>query len=96
MCTQQTALEQKHISPMNDAVVIFVETNQYTFRDNGVPIDLVRCIVVVEKRRILLNIRVDVSDRQCSRHRFKIARLMETSIVRCRRRRISSRSSRND
>ena len=39
--TQQTALEQTHISPMNDAVAIVVETNPYTFRDNGVPIDLV-------------------------------------------------------
>ena len=46
---------------MNDAVAIVVETNQYTFRDNGVPIDLVRRIVVAEKRRILLNMRVDVS-----------------------------------
>ena len=59
--TQQTALEQKHISPINDAVAIFVETNPYTVRDNGVPIDLVRRIVVVEKRRILLNMRVAVS-----------------------------------
>ena len=59
--TQQTALEQTHISPMNDAVVIVVETNPYTFRDNGVPIDFARRIVVVEKRRTLLNIRVDVS-----------------------------------
>ena len=46
---------------MNDEVAIFVETNPYIFRDNGVPIDLVRRIVVVEKRRILLNMRVDVS-----------------------------------
>ena len=59
--TQQTALEQTHISPMNDAVAIVVETNPYTFRDNGVPIDLVRRIVVVEKRRLLLNMRVNVS-----------------------------------
>ena len=59
--TQQTELEQTHISPINDAVAIVVETNPYTFRDNGVPIDLVRRIVVVEKRRILLNMRVDVS-----------------------------------
>ena len=59
--TQQTALEQTHISPMNDAVAIVVETNPYIFRDIGVPIDLVRRIVVVEKRRILLNMRVDVS-----------------------------------
>ena len=55
------ALEQTHISPMNDAVAIVVETNPFTFRDNGVPIDLVRRIVVVEKRRILLNMRVDMS-----------------------------------
>ena len=59
--TQQTVLEQTHISPMNDAVAIVVETNSYTFRDNGVPIDLVRRIVIVEKRRKLLNMRVDVS-----------------------------------
>ena len=59
--TQQTALEQTHISPMNDAVAIVVEKNPYTFNDNGVPIDLVRRIVVAEKRRILLNMRVDVS-----------------------------------
>ena len=59
--TQQTALEQTNISKMNDAVAIVVETNPYTFRDNGVPIDLVRRIVVVEKRRILLNMRVNVS-----------------------------------
>ena len=58
---QQTTLEQTHISPMNDAVAIVVETNPYTYRDNGVPIDLVRRIVVVEKRRILLNMRVDMS-----------------------------------
>ena len=59
---QQTALEQPHISPMKDAVAIVVETNPYTFRDNGVCIDLVvRGIVVVEKRRILLNMRMDVS-----------------------------------
>ena len=54
--TQQTALEQTHISPMNDAVSIVVETNPYTFRDNGVPIDLALRIVVVENRRILLNV----------------------------------------
>ena len=59
--TQQIAVEQTHISPMNDAVAIVVETNPYIFRDNGVPIDLVRRILVVEKRRILLNMRVDVS-----------------------------------
>ena len=59
--TQQTELEQTHISPMNDAVAIVLKTNPYTFRDNGVPIDLVRRIVLVEKRRILLNMRVDVS-----------------------------------
>ena len=58
--TQKTVLEQTHISPMNDAVAIVVETNQYTFLDNGVPIDLARRIVVVEKRRILLNVLVDV------------------------------------
>ena len=46
---------------MNDAVAIVVETNPYTFWDNGVPIDVVRRIVLVEKRRILLNNRVDVS-----------------------------------
>ena len=46
---------------MNDAVAIVVETNPYNFRDNGVPMDLVRRIVVVEKRRILLNMRMDVS-----------------------------------
>ena len=46
---------------MNDSVAIVVETNPYTFRDNGVPIDLVRRIMVVEKRRILLKRRVDVS-----------------------------------
>ena len=46
---------------MNDAVAIVVETNPCTFRDNGVSIDLVRRIVVVEKRRILLNMQVDVS-----------------------------------
>ena len=45
---------------MNDAVAIVVVTNPYT-RNNGVPIDLVRRIVVVEKRCILLNMRVDVS-----------------------------------
>ena len=61
MRIQQTALEQTHISPMNDAVAIVVETNPYTFRDNGVPIDLMRRILVVEKRRILRNMRVDVS-----------------------------------
>ena len=60
--TQQTALEQTHISPINDAVAIVVETNPYTFRDNGVSIDLVRRIVVVEMRCILLNMRVDVSE----------------------------------
>ena len=59
--TRQTAIEQTHISPINDAVAIVVKTNPYTFNDNGVPIDIVRCIVVVEKRRILLNMRVDVS-----------------------------------
>ena len=46
---------------MTDAFAIIVETNPYTFRDNGVPIDLARRIVVVEKRRILLNVRVDMS-----------------------------------
>ena len=59
--TQQTVPEQTHISPINDAVTIVVETNPYTHRDNGVSIDCVRRIVVVEKRRILLNMRVDVS-----------------------------------
>ena len=59
--TQQTVLEQTHISQMNIAVAIVVETNPYTFRDNGVPIDLVRRIVVVGRRRIRLNMRVDVS-----------------------------------
>ena len=59
--TQQTALEQTHSSPINDAVAIVVETRPYTFSDNGVSIDLVQCIVVVDKRRILLNIRVNVS-----------------------------------
>ena len=38
-----------------------METNLYTFRNNGVPIDLVRRIVVVEKRRIPLNMRVNIS-----------------------------------
>ena len=46
---------------MNDAVAIVVEPNPYAFRDNGVSIDLSRCIVVVQKRRILLNVQVDVS-----------------------------------
>ena len=46
---------------MNDAVAIIVETNLYTFSDKGVPIDQARRIVVVDKRRILLNVRVDVS-----------------------------------
>ena len=45
--TQHTALEQTHISPINDAVAIVVETNPYTCRDNGVTIDLVRRIVVI-------------------------------------------------
>ena len=58
--TQQTALAQTHISPMNDAVAIVLEANPYTIRDNNVPIDLARRIVVVEKRRTLLNMRVDV------------------------------------
>ena len=58
--TQQTALGQTHISPMSDAVAIVVKTNSYTFKNNGVPIDFVQLIVVVEKRRILLNMRVDV------------------------------------
>ena len=61
MRTQQTALMQTHISPINDAVAIVIDTNPYTFRDNGVPIDLVQRNVVVKKRRILLNMRVDVS-----------------------------------
>ena len=59
--TQQTALEQMHISPMNDTVAIVVATNPYTFRNNGVPIDLVPRIVVVIKRHILLNMGVDIS-----------------------------------
>ena len=59
--TQQTALEQTHISLMNDAVAIVLETNPYTFRDNGFFIDLARRIVVVEKRRILLNVQVHMS-----------------------------------
>ena len=59
--TQHSALKQTHISPMNNVVAIIVETNSYNFRDNGVPIDSVRQIVVVEKRRILLNMRVDLS-----------------------------------
>ena len=46
---------------MNDAVAIVVETNPYTFKDNGVPIDLGRRIVVVDMRRTLLNVRVDMS-----------------------------------
>ena len=54
-------LEQTHISSLNDVVVIVVETNPYPFKDNGVPIDLARRIVVVAKRRILLNVRVAVS-----------------------------------
>ena len=59
--TQQTALEQTDISPINDTVATVVETNPYTVRDNGVPIDMARRIVVVKKRRILLNVRVDLS-----------------------------------
>ena len=59
--TQQTVLELTHISPMNYAVAIVVETNPYTLRDNNVPIDLARRSVEVKKRRILLNVRVDVS-----------------------------------
>ena len=43
---------------MNDAVAIVVEMNPYNFRDNNVPIDLAKRIVVVEK---LLNVRVYVS-----------------------------------
>ena len=46
---------------MNDAVAIVVETKPDTFRDNGVPIDLMRRIVVVEKRRIMLNMGISVS-----------------------------------
>ena len=46
---------------MNDAVAIVVETNPYSFKNQGVPIDLVRRFIVVEKRRILLNVRVDMS-----------------------------------
>ena len=46
---------------MNEADAIVVGKNLYTFRDNGGFIDLARRIVVVEKRRILLNVRVDVS-----------------------------------
>ena len=61
MRTHQTVLDQTHISPLNDAVARVVETNPYTFKNNGVPIDLARRIVVVEKRLILLNVRVDVS-----------------------------------
>ena len=59
--TQQTVIEQTRICPINDAVAIIVETNPYTFREKGVPIDFVRRIVKVEKRRILLKMRVDVS-----------------------------------
>ena len=49
------------MGPMKDAVAIVVETKPYTFKDNSVCIDLARRIVVGEKRRILLNVRVDVS-----------------------------------
>ena len=40
--------------------MIVVKTNPYTFRDNGVAINLARLIVVVEKRK-LANIGLDVS-----------------------------------
>ena len=53
-------LEQTYISQMNDAVAIVVKTNPYTFKNNGVPIDLARRIVIVEKRHIILNVRVDI------------------------------------
>ena len=46
---------------MNDEVAIIVETDPSTFMDNNVPIDLARRIVVVENRRTLLNVLVDVS-----------------------------------
>ena len=46
---------------MNDAVPIVVKTNPYNFRNNGVSIDLKLRIVFVEKRRTLLNVRVDMS-----------------------------------
>ena len=59
--TQQTTLEQMHINPMNDAVAIIVVTYPYIFRDNDIFIDFARRIVVIEKRRIFLNVRVDMS-----------------------------------
>ena len=45
---------------MNDAVAIIVETNPNTFRENRVPI-VARRIVVVEKRCILMNERINMS-----------------------------------
>ena len=59
--THQTTLEQTHISLMNDAIAIVVQTNLYTVKYNGVCIDLARRIFVVEKHRTLYNVQVDVS-----------------------------------
>lgn len=53
---QQSVLALTHISLVNDAVAIVEETNPYILRSNGVRINLVCRIVIVEKQCTLLQV----------------------------------------